>query len=196
MQIDKITAAKHQLDTAIDLFFLDRDPISIRTLLSSAWNVLHDLLAKTDLESSRDWITKSFPDHSQKEIMGILKHDWSFFKHADRDPERILKFDDRANQELLMFAVNDFAQLTKATTFIMEVYQLWFIAKNEAIFENTKHENLFEFAQSVFPNLSALGSTQQKELGRNALGDSQLYQQHLEGRYLLSNNADDNLLSN
>lgn len=187
MQVDKTTAAKHQLDTAIDLFFLDRDPVSIRTLLSSAWNVLHDLLAKTDLESSRDWITQSFPDYSQKEIMGILKDDWAFFKHADRDPKRILEFDDGANQELLMFAVNDFAQLTKATTYAMEVYQLWFVAKNETIFEKLKHENLFEFSKSVFPNLATLDLTEQKKFGRNALGDSQLYQQHLEGRYLLSN---------
>lgn len=77
MQIDKITAAKHQLDTAIDLFFLDRDPVSIRTLLSSAWNVLHDLLAKTDLESSRDWITQSFPDHCPNtvgSIFGLLQY--------------------------------------------------------------------------------------------------------------------------
>ena len=169
MQIDKITAAKYQLDTAIDLFFRDRDPVSIRTLLSSAWSVLYNLHCKQGLESSRDWMASCFPDHTPKEIGNILTHDWNFFKHAKEDAEDILAFDDSANQELLMFAVNDFAQLTKATTFIMEIYQLWFIAKNEAIFEKVNQENLFEFAQSVFPNLSALDIAQQKELGRNAL---------------------------
>lgn len=191
MKIDKTTAANHQLTTAIELFFADGDPISIRTLLGSAWNILHDLLSKTNLESSRDWITQSFPQHSPNQIIGILKDDWNFFKHADRDPDALLEFDDSVNEALLMFAVNDFAQLTKATTFPMEIYQFWFIAKNEKIFKDVKQENLFEFSKFVFPNIVRADLSQQKNLARQALKDPKLYRQHIDGRYLLTNKKTD-----
>lgn len=178
MQVDKITAAKHQLDTAIELFFLDRDSISIRTLLSSAWSILYNLHRKRGLESSRDWMVSCFPDYRPGKIREILTNDWNFFKHARNDAEEILEFDGGINERLLMFAVNDFSQLAGHTTFLMEVFQLWFIAKNEADFKN----NLFDDTQLVFPNLAAFSPGEQKGLARKAMNDPQLYELYLEGR--------------
>jgi argininosuccinate synthase len=41
--VTKIEAARRQLNTAIELWFNDGDPVSIHTLASSAHQIIHDL---------------------------------------------------------------------------------------------------------------------------------------------------------
>ena len=41
--ISMLDAARRQLDTAIELWFRDSDPVSIHTLISVAYEILHDV---------------------------------------------------------------------------------------------------------------------------------------------------------
>jgi hypothetical protein len=45
--VSKIEAALRQLETAIQLYFSDGDPISVHTLTAAAYNVLRDVTART-----------------------------------------------------------------------------------------------------------------------------------------------------
>ena len=72
-----------------------------------------------------------------------------------------------------MFAINDYAVITNATTFIMEVYQLWLIARNEEIFTGSQKEVL-DCAKSLFPSISSLSLNEQKRLALEKLNDDEL----------------------
>ena len=43
LRISKIDAARRQLDCAIELWFFDKDEISIHTLAAAAYQIIHDL---------------------------------------------------------------------------------------------------------------------------------------------------------
>jgi hypothetical protein len=43
LRISKIEAARRQLDSAIELWFLDKDEVSVHTLVAAAYQLVHDL---------------------------------------------------------------------------------------------------------------------------------------------------------
>ena len=43
VQISKIESARRQLDCAIELWFLDKDEVSIHTLVAAAHQIIHDI---------------------------------------------------------------------------------------------------------------------------------------------------------
>ena len=47
IQVSKLDAACRQLESAIELFFADRDPVSIHTLAAAAYNLLADVCKAT-----------------------------------------------------------------------------------------------------------------------------------------------------
>jgi hypothetical protein len=51
IRLTKLDAARHQLKTAIRLFFEERDPVSIHALASAAQEVLRDLLRARGIPS-------------------------------------------------------------------------------------------------------------------------------------------------
>ena len=87
--VSKIAAAKSQLLEAINLFFEERDPISIHTLTCAALQILHDhfddvgqvwdhnLIFHYDSIYIKDEYRKDYAEHVHKVR--------NFFKHADRD---------------------------------------------------------------------------------------------------------------
>jgi hypothetical protein len=48
-RLDKITAARRQLDTAIELLFENRDVVSICVLMHGAWSIVKDLMKTENL---------------------------------------------------------------------------------------------------------------------------------------------------
>ena len=89
INVSKIAAAKSQLLEAINLFFEERDPISIHTLTCAALQILHDhfddvgqvwdhnLIFHYDSIYIKDEYRKEYAEHVHKVR--------NFFKHADRD---------------------------------------------------------------------------------------------------------------
>ena len=47
--ITKLEAARRQLESAIFLYFEEKDPVSIHTLTAAAYNILRDISAKRNL---------------------------------------------------------------------------------------------------------------------------------------------------
>jgi hypothetical protein len=85
-RLDKITAARRQLGTAIELLFENRDVVSICVLMHGAWSIVNDLMKLRELESSRDWMLEHFPNMSETEVWKELTSVWTFCKHAKKRP--------------------------------------------------------------------------------------------------------------
>jgi hypothetical protein len=101
-KIDKLDAACRQLNTAIYLWSNHGDAVSIHTLACSAYQIVHDINLK---KGGRDLLYDSliFKDEHRQEVINRLKQAYNFFKHADKDPSAIVKFDPIISEAFMIF---------------------------------------------------------------------------------------------
>lgn len=88
IRVSKIGAARRQLIEAVNLFFEQRDPVTVHTLVGASLNILHDHF---DTDAAWDSNLMFHPesiyikDEYRKEWITLIRDAKNFFKHADRD---------------------------------------------------------------------------------------------------------------
>src|ERR1700730_15650904 len=92
LRISKIEAARRQLDSAIELWFLDKDEVSVHTLAAAAYQLVHDLKEHKGLARELLYDSAMIKDEYRKQWIKVIKKPMNFFKHADNDPEEALEF--------------------------------------------------------------------------------------------------------
>lgn len=128
MDITKLEAARRQLETALNLYFHESDPVSIHTLAAAAHEVLTfiDHRHNPKRETLRDTLIAGVVDEYQPILKKRLLEAQNFFKHADRDPDGVLNNFGLFQAELLMldgcFAYFSVARERPA---IMQLYSVW-----------------------------------------------------------------------
>jgi hypothetical protein len=139
-RVSKIGAAKSQILEAINLFFEDRDPVSIHTLIGASKEILndhfndigevwdHSLILHGDSIYVKDEYRKQWKDSINKAK--------NFFKHADRDLKsgiNEIEFDSDLNELFIWEAIRQL-QLVEKDDFIMEpeftVFNVWFMKEH------------------------------------------------------------------
>jgi hypothetical protein len=99
--VTKIEAVRRQLRTAYAMFFHEEDSVSIHTLASAAQEVLHDLLKRSGRGSA--FIEGEFVRPEKlPEYRKMISEAKNFFKHANRDPDKVLDFHPATNDFVLM----------------------------------------------------------------------------------------------
>ena len=93
ISVTKLDAAKRQLRTAIRLWFLGGDPVSIHTLAFTAYEIIHVLSKKHDqwrrtLIFDADMIKDEYRPEWNKAVKGSA----NFFKHAKTDSDASIDF--------------------------------------------------------------------------------------------------------
>jgi hypothetical protein len=163
MQLTKSVAAVKQLDTAIQLFFEKRDPVSIRTLVSAAGRILSDLVEhKKPGESWRSHTVKSIPSLRPIDVYDILNSTPNFLKHADRDPSGEHILTETENDDLIFMATLECGEI-QATSLEMQVFQIWYMA---AYPDRFFQDNIAaQDAKALFPTLALLERDAKIELG-------------------------------
>lgn len=151
--ITKLEAAGRQLDTAIRLFFSGGDPVSIHSLAVAAANVFADIAEHRNAGVS--WRTRTRDDSglSMGQLKALMHQEWNFFKHADRDPESTLEFNEHLSEDFIFMAVLDCGDLA-ITSCSMQAFQIWYIAAHPERF--TADEPIFADARDALPGLAAL----------------------------------------
>lgn len=98
IQIDKITAARLQIETAIELVFRDGDVVSQINLIHSAWSIIKDLISDKNknladeekIQISRERFLDLHPDRTDdNQVWKELDEPWTVFKHARDDPHSV-----------------------------------------------------------------------------------------------------------
>lgn len=133
MKFGKEEVAVRQLDTAIRLLFHRGDVVSVHTLACAAARVLHDLLNAKGSESWREIMATSQLNMTKGQVYQMLTRAQNFFKHADKDPEDELDFDEKINDDMILVATLEYGELLSLgapsgrtkTTIPMSVFQLW-----------------------------------------------------------------------
>jgi len=164
--ISKLEAATKQLDTAIILFFTGGNAISIHTLAASAANIFADVAEHR--QSGNSWRAKIRDDSglSIKDLKNILHKEWNFFKHADRDPDATLQFNELITEDLIFIAVLDCGDL-QPTTCPMQVFQIWYIATHPEHFPDS--EQIFYNAKKILPEITQLNRIEKIRRGEDLL---------------------------
>ena len=121
ISISKIDAAKRQLDTAIDLWFRDGDPVSIHTLVSAAQEILLPIAkAKGTVQGVFDTIY-IVPD-KEKEYFAWMRLHQNFFKHGSKDPDETIMFNPEADDGLIRTVIQVYAGVSGVVTPHMNAY--------------------------------------------------------------------------
>ena len=149
IKISKIDAAKSQILTAIHLFFEERDPVSIHTLIGAGMEIVHDHITDKGLVWDKNLIlhpdTIYIKDEYRKEWQDRIRKDKNFFKHADRDIKKGItetEFDPKINEFYIMEAIRALGVIQPdfwPPEF--KAFTMWFIKKNPKVLsEDAKDE--------------------------------------------------------
>ena len=136
---DRITvtrrqAARAEIDTAIELLFDDGAPVAIEVLTWAAVEMMRGLAEHRQLQTFQATIEERVKPEALKRWREILKGHYNFFKHGDRDPERISEdFMPEATTYPLFGACVDYQTIFGRSTFAMMSYMSWFMARHPAI---------------------------------------------------------------
>lgn len=163
----KRDAAVRQLDVAIGLLFTDDDPLAIRTLAGAAYGILADLAENQKQGSS--WRTRILEDSglSEKEAVRVLNAAQNYLKHADKDPNSSLSFEEEENDHLIFVASIECGGIGNLLSYSMQAFQIWYLALYpEKIGHDTQP---VKTAKKVFPSLSTQERRQQLTQGHQFL---------------------------
>jgi hypothetical protein len=81
MQLTPLIAARSQLLTSIELFFADRDPISVQALAGNARELLETFAAKQAFNRMTELLLEDHPGKPKKDIYKALNLYRNCFKH-------------------------------------------------------------------------------------------------------------------
>jgi hypothetical protein len=101
MPLTPFLVARSQLLTAIDLFFEDRDPVSVQALAGNAREILENLCRLRGIEPMTELMMRDHPGRPKKDIYAAMNLYRNCFKHignteaARKDDQLTLnQFDD------------------------------------------------------------------------------------------------------
>lgn len=135
IHISKIDAAKRQLETAVNLYFQNADPVSIHTLAGAAHEILHAFCKTQDIESllkSADMIRKG----KEKEYIKKLDEARNFFKHGERDLNKLYQFAPEATEFFIWDACLMYKKITTEEPKLFRIFSFWFYLQHMDIIEN------------------------------------------------------------
>lgn len=171
--ITKIMAARQQLVTAIDLFFANRDPISIFSLAANAWEVVDALCLKSGTESLSAQARENVPVGKDLKRTYVNAPYRNFFKHADFDPHASLEpIPDTHLESLLFLAVEDYIRLNARSPVHLQVFQLWYLAKYPEKLADVVAADRIENVRAAFPALASLPPSRQRAVGAKAIEEA------------------------
>jgi hypothetical protein len=139
IELTKADAARRQLQTAIRLFFMEGDLVSVHTLASAAQEVLRDLLKAKGLPSPSIKDIDLIPEDKKKLWFQAVNHEQNFFKHADRDPDGILVYNPDLTPYVLYDASLLFSTLNKGVLVVdVAAFLVWFVVNFPELLANDK----------------------------------------------------------
>jgi len=131
--INKLDAARRQIDAAIRMTFADEDPVAIHSVISAGNRIVRDICAKRgDIESYlrfTDWIKPG----CEKQFWNAFNESANFIKHADDDPDGIFELDDEASDFLIAFSSKWYNDLGNAATKEMKTFITWWAMQHDNV---------------------------------------------------------------
>jgi hypothetical protein len=103
--VSKLDAARRQLATAIELWFHDKDQVSIHTLSFAAYEVIHSVSRKKGRTKSLIFDSPAVKEEYRGSWSAAVKRTANFLKHADHDPDGTIDFNPITSELFIIFAI-------------------------------------------------------------------------------------------
>jgi hypothetical protein len=158
--------ARSQLLMAIELFFADKDPVSVQALAGNARELLEDLCRQAGVSPMTELLVQDDPGKSKNDIYNAMNLYRNCFKHLAKNEKKrqddqlaLDQFDDSKNEYLLYICVEDYARLRDAMPLSMQVFHAWFCALHVELLSVPSHAQNF---LDLFPGIRQTNRFQQK----------------------------------
>src|SRR6266496_1265418 len=128
--VSKPSAARSQLETAIQLWFADGDAVSIHTLAVAA----HDCLNALSKLKGKPSLAEQWLKTQPRKIREWAREPQNFFKHGQRYPKRQLHYVPFYAEMLIQDAALSYEFVFGRMTPLMEVFMFRFVLSNPTSF--------------------------------------------------------------
>ena len=118
LKLSKLDCARRQLELAIELYFLERDPVSIHMLANAARQLLADInkhRGGKPLIGEIEGLKGIVIPGKEEQAAQLFKKAAKNFKHADDDPEATIDFVPELNEAVLWETSAKYRELTSET---------------------------------------------------------------------------------
>lgn len=135
--VGKLDVVAAQLSEAIRLFFEQRDPVVVHTLVASAHQILFDL-GKSRGVGSQIKNSANLDAQEVQEFLRAVNYPYNFFKHADRDPESKIDVGPlfQLTADFLMDGVLMLQKIAGVVPIQARIYWAWFVSYYHEQFAN------------------------------------------------------------
>ena len=137
LKLSKLDCARRQLEMAIELYFMDRDPVSIHTLVGAVYQLLVDLnkhRGGNPLLMEADSLKGIVIPGKEKEVLRMMNKAENFFKHADNDPQDVIDFNPESNEMVLWESSITYSKLAGEQTPTIQAMNFWFQVRHPDVF--------------------------------------------------------------
>jgi hypothetical protein len=126
IKISKLEAVRRQVETAIRIYFVNGDPVSVHTLAAASLQILVDLDTKGPQTGTFwDLLKTQVEPEYVSQVIKLFTEAENFFKHANRDPDKILEFPLSEPEWFLWECITKYPELTDETPLLMLIYRIW-----------------------------------------------------------------------
>jgi hypothetical protein len=134
IRVNKVEAARRQIDAAIRMLFSNEDPVAVHTVAMASLRIVRDLAAKRDDGYINKIVKTIIKPGMEKEFWRLFQIPANFFKHADRDPDGLLEnIDEKANEGVIFLACSFYQDLGHQYTPEMMTLVAWYMALHPEI---------------------------------------------------------------
>lgn len=173
MTLTKLTVARAQLVTALDMFVRNKDPVSIQCLACGGGEITEALAEGQGEESFVSFIISDQPHMDRKQIRKVKNQYWNAFKHATthkgmarEDDELLAQFSDLNNDVALFLGWWDYIVIQKRLPIAAQVFQAWWFALNE---DKVAPDADLSMVRTAFPDIRRQPRTEQKRRLRRSI---------------------------
>ena len=148
-KVTKRSAARQEIDTAIELMFTGGSLVATNLLAWAAVDILRGIAVsagKTTIRSiTEDYIKPEYLN----EWRGIERESYNFFKHSDRDPTDEISFRPEATAIVLFYAVADYGGVYAQCTMPMYLFKAWFMSRYPSFFKGKTARQIESFQKAL-----------------------------------------------
>ena len=145
-KIDKMEAAKRQIEASIKMLFDNYDIVPIHSNTRAGLEIVRNLAKKREIDENYfiDSVIMQNENHDERKWLKqyLLGETSSFIKHANRDPGGMLSpIDEDDNNLLIFFAIVTYEALGGEMTIIMQAFIGFYISAHpEMISDDVKSQ--------------------------------------------------------
>lgn len=165
----KLSIARSQLGTALDLFIRDKDPISVHALACGGCEIMEGLAESFGSRTMSTHILRTHPGIDRKKLKRLRNQHWNALKHFYSQDNKTIRddfdllddFSDRHNDAQLFYGWYDYMMFVGRLPIPAQIFQVWWYATNED--KLTNETNLTDI-RALFPKIGMLNRREQKRM--------------------------------